>query len=286
MTAEPPRLESSSRTDGVPEDHEPPRRPSYWEPSSRFDGFCVAVHGFTRSNLSLLVTVALAFLVFTNISLTMVGLLFHPLIAVFAVLSVVPAAFLALYIWDSDPLDHRAVLPLMAAFSLGAVATAFAYLLNNTAVDWFQGLGALSMAAFFFLWVAPVEEGLKLAAVYVSPVDRYLDTALDGAVFGAFVGLGFATAENALYILTDGLLGGGGFQTVVGRAGVAPAHVMWTAIAGYYLGLARQNPSHRGALLLKGLLTVALLHGGYNTVVSYMPAAAAAFTSTETKVVT
>ncbi len=276
-----PSVDDLSAADSTPDDSEPALTPDVWTPRSRYDTICVRLYDFTRSNLSVLFTVVVALVLLAKLSLTMVALLIHPLIAGFALLSVVPALFLALYIWDSDPLSHKNALPLLAAFFLGAVATGFAYLLNTLAVDWFHGFGSLSMAAFFFLWVAPVEEGLKVAAVYVSPVNRRLETALDGAVFGAFVGLGFATAENALYILTDGLLGDGGFQTLIGRAGVAPAHVIWTAIAGYYVGLARENPRYRGALLLKGMLTVILLHGGYNTVVSYMPAAAGVATDRE-----
>lgn len=249
---------------------------SWWEPQSRSDSFFVQLHRAALANVKVLVSVFLVFLILTQISITVVGLVLNPVIAAFALASVIPAAIVSIYIWDSDPSEHRPALYLLAAFSLGALVTGMAYVLNTAALPWFQGLPYMAMALFFFLWVAPVEEGLKLLAVHLSPLSSsYLETALDGMVLGAFAGLGFSAAENALYILTDGILGGGGIETLIGRAGVSPAHVVWTAIAGYYLGLAGQSPRHSGPILLKGLVTVVLLHGTYNTFVNYLPAAVA-----------
>lgn len=246
-----------------------------WEPRSVFDKFCYYLYHTLVVNAKIVGVGVLVFLILTNVSLGLAGLFLNPLVGGFAVVSVAPAAFIAIYVWESDPTEKRPALYLTLAFALGTVATTVAYFLNTNAVGFFEMLPVLGMAAFFFLFVAPVEETLKLAAVYVYPAETdRLETALDGAVFGAFAGLGFATAENALYIATEGLLGGGGLNTVIGRAGVAPAHVMWTAIAGYYLGLAYVAKEYAGVLVLKGLLMVAFLHGTYNTFVTYSPLAA------------
>ena len=185
-------------------------------------------------------------ILFTNVSLALAGLFLNPIVGAFAVVSVAPAGFIAVYVWESDPKAKRPALYLAVTFALGTVATTFAYFLNTRSVGWFEALPFLSMAAFFFVFVAPIEETLKLGAVYVYPFDT--DE--------------FGTA-----------LGGGGLETVIGRAGVAPAHVMWTSIAGYYLGLAYVTEEYAGVLVLKGLVTVAVLHGTYNTFMTYAPLA-------------
>ncbi len=226
-----------------------------------------------HSHGKVLGAVAVLLILLHSFSLTMLTLVLHPIIGAFALASVVPAAFVAIYLWYSDPVQKRPALVLIVAFALGHVAVGFAYIANTAAQPWFQALPYLSMVLFFMLFVAPVEEALKIATVYLHPLrDTLLRTPMDGMVFGAFTGLGFATAENALYVVTDGILGAGGFETVIGRAGVAPAHVMWTAVAGYYLGLAFTNRRYVAPILLKGFVVVALLHGIYNVSISYIPA--------------
>lgn len=245
-----------------------------WEPRSVVDSVLVEICSQARSHAKLVGALAVVAVLLNSFSLTVLSLVLHPIVGFFAVASVVPAAFVAIYLWLSDPLQRRPALVLVGAFVLGHVAVAFAYLANTAAQPWFDALPYLSLVIFFFLFVAPVEEALKLVTVYVHPLrGALLRTPMDGMVFGAFTGLGFATAENAVYVVTGGFLGTGGFETIIGRAGVAPAHVMWTAIAGYYLGLASVNRRYVAPLVLKGFLGVVFLHGAYNVSVSYLPGA-------------
>lgn len=245
-----------------------------WEPRSALDIFFYYLYGALLTNAKLVAVGLLVVILFTNISLALAGLFLNPIVGGFAVVSVLPAGFIAVYVWESDPTAKRPALYIAVTFALGTVATTFAYFLNSSSVGWFESLPVAPMAFFFFLFVGPIEEALKLGAVYVYPFDTDgFGTALDGAVFGAFAGLGFATAENALYIATEGLISGGGLGTVIGRAGVAPAHVMWSGIAGYYLGLAYVTKEYAGVLIFKGLVAVAVLHGTYNTFMTYAPLA-------------
>ncbi|MFP4187884.1 MAG: PrsW family intramembrane metalloprotease [Halobacteriales archaeon] len=245
-----------------------------WEPRSPLDVFFYYLYGALVTNVKLVAVGVLVLILFTNVSFDLAGLFLNPIVGTFAVISVLPAGFIAVYVWESDPTAKRPALYLAVTFALGTVATTLAYFINTSTVGWFEALPFLSMALFFFILVGPVEEILKLGAVYIYPYGTEgFGTALDGAVFGAFAGLGFATAENALYIATEGLIGGGGLETLIGRAGVAPAHVMWSAIAGYYLGLAYVTKEYAGVLIFKGLVTVAVLHGTYNTFMTYAPLA-------------
>jgi RsiW-degrading membrane proteinase PrsW (M82 family) len=154
----------------------------------------------------------------------------------------------------------------------------FAAVVNTTLWPLFGAFGFLGMPVFFFLVVGPVEETVKLLAVRLHAYTRSaFDSVVDGAVYGAVAGLGFATIENSLFIarqvgdlgLEAGvatLLGAGGGITAV-RALAGPGHVIYSAIAGYYLGLAKFNPDERGPIVVKGLLLAATVHATYNTTV-------------------
>ena len=49
-----------------------------------------------------------------------------------------------------------------------------------------------------------------------------------------------------------------------------PLHVLLTALAGYYLGLAKANQASYTPIVVKGLLIAALLHGIYDTLATYL----------------
>jgi RsiW-degrading membrane proteinase PrsW (M82 family) len=152
-------------------------------------------------------------------------------------------------------------------------------------------LPLVGFVLFYYLVVGPVEESVKLLAVWLYPYrDSRFDSVVDGAVYGAIAGLGFAAIENVLYItqniqtpgsmliqtgigFVDGfaetLEAGGQITAVRGLAG--PGHVVYSAFAGYYLGLAKFNRENVGPIVAKGLLIAAFIHATYNTLVGLVP---------------
>jgi hypothetical protein len=102
-------------------------------------------------------------------------------------------------------------------------------------------------------------------------------------VYGAVAGLGFATIENAIYV--TGFVQGATAAPVVDRAIdiaqrralAGPGHVIYSAIAGYYLGLAKFVDDHRGAVVVKGLVIAAGFHALYNLTIGFAPAVLSAF---------
>ncbi|MEF8855961.1 MAG: PrsW family intramembrane metalloprotease [Haloplanus sp.] len=199
-----------------------------------------------------------------------------PQIGILTLLSALPALGLAIYVRRTDVTSGEPLSLLVATFLLGVLTANFAAVLNSVTRDAFGGLGFVGTVFFFFLIVGPVEETVKLLAVrlYAYGTDSF-EAVVDGAVYGAVAGLGFATIENALYITQNldaptvtglGLIGAGGGITAV-RALAGPGHVIYSAFAGYYLGLAKFNPTNRGPIVVKGLLIAALIHATYNTTV-------------------
>ncbi|QLG29154.1 PrsW family intramembrane metalloprotease [Halorarum halophilum] len=247
-----------------------------WQERSSLDGLSVAIYRLLSASARWGL-ILLAFLLLVGIG--GFSALTDPAIGVLTVLSAVPALGLAAYVYKSDITTNEPVTILVATFLLGVLTANFAAVLNSFARPAFEALGFLGTVLFFFLIVGPVEETVKLLAVRLyAYTDDSFDAVLDGAVYGAMAGLGFAFIENALYItqgigvapgeldLGLGLIGLGGGITAT-RALAGPGHVIYSAFAGYYLGLAKFNPEHRGPIVIKGLLIATAIHATYNSTV-------------------
>ena len=250
-----------------------------WEERTSIDGAAVALYWLlTRAAKWVVVLLALGILA----GIGGLAALSDPAVGMLTLLSVVPAAGLTLYVYRSDVTAAEPLSLLVTTFLLSILFATFAAVFNSTAQRFFEPLGVLGMPLFFFLIVGPGEETVKLLAVRLyAYTDRRFDAVIDGAVYGAVAGLGFATIENALYIirqlsetgelaeLTVGLsaVAAGGDITAV-RALAGPGHVIYSSIAGYYLGLAKFNPANKGPIVVKGLLLAAVIHATYNSTVS------------------
>jgi protease PrsW len=82
----------------------------------------------------------------------------------------------------------------------------------------------------------------------------------DGIIYGASVSLGFATVENILYLVANGV------EHAFGRA-ILPvsSHALFGVIMGYYLGKAKFSSSEeRHKWLFIAISVPILLHGTYN----------------------
>lgn len=102
----------------------------------------------------------------------------------------------------------------------------------------------LQALVYAFLVVAPLEQGLKVAAV--GPVWRtsYFDSKLDGVIFASAAALGFITAHNVELVLAHGT----GWLTL-GRALLAvPAHLFFAGAWGYALGREAVASAQRGGV--------------------------------------
>jgi len=259
-----------------------------WEVDSIFDRFWVGCY-------SLLVSSARAFLVLLGLLILglqlLAGAVVGPEVAVFTLLSVVPALALAAYVWYADVTTSEPLSLLAVTFVLSVLFAGFAAVLNTGTNIVLEALGlSTGFVGFvfqiltFFVVVGPVEETVKLLAVYLYAFrSSRFDAVIDGAVYGAVAGLGFATIENAIYIsgsvqgISDplNLIAEGSTITAV-RALAGPGHVIYSAFAGYYLGLAKFNPERAGPIVLKGLVVAALIHAVYNSLSSVVPSIVAA----------
>ena len=251
-----------------------------WDVRTRLDHFAVSVTGGLRKarRWSLISLAALLFLVqFAVIVLFVVE---EPVLGALGAVSVVPALALTAYFWFEDPTRREPLEPMAITFLLSILFASFAALINTALFPAFGIIPFVGLPLFFFLVVAPIEETVKWAAIRVHAYkDKRFDAVIDGVVYGAIAGLGFAAIENFIYIINiySAAAPAGvstqlesAAQTAYVRSFVGPGHVIYSAFAGYYLGLAKFNPDNRGPIVVKGLLIAVFIHALYNTLVSYL----------------
>ncbi|WP_225333640.1 PrsW family intramembrane metalloprotease [Halomicrobium urmianum] len=252
-----------------------------WDARSALDRLSVGIYGGLRASFHVLL-IALALVLFA-VQLSFAALLVadRPGLGALALASAVPALLLVAYAWYGDPTRREPLAALAITFVLAVLFASFAALINSVAQLAFNLIPVVGTVLFFFLVVGPIEETVKWLAirVYAYKGDAF-NTVVDGAVYGAVAGLGFAFIENAIYIV-QGYTNAAGMEgvqqiqraalTATGRAFVGPGHVLYSAWAGYYLGLAKFNPDDWGPIVVKGLLIAAAIHATYNSLVSYLP---------------
>jgi len=252
-----------------------------WEVRSSLDRFAVAVtRALRRIRSRLLLATALALFL---AQLVVAGALVieQPVFGVLAALSVAPALFVALTLWYWDPTTREPVELLAATFLLSMLFAGFAGVVNSFLLPVFEVFGVAGIVLAFFLVVGPIEEVVKWLAIRVRAYDSAaFRTVVDGVVYGAIAGLGFAAIENFIYVVSialetapEGELVQYQYAAVTAatRAFVGPGHVIFSAWAGFYLGLAKFNPEDWGPIVVKGLLVAVFIHGSYNTLVTVLP---------------
>lgn len=159
-------------------------------------------------------------------------------------------------------------------FLVGALVTTPAALIVNTL------LGAIIGGSAVILLAGVTEEPLKFATVaWRTRRHRDLDEPVDGMIYGATVGLGFAAAETTLYII-DALVGDvalrnlalgvdpftGAFVVTAPLRALTSAlmHAFCSGIAGYYFARLVLDGSYRHSRMAVPLAGVAVAHGIYN----------------------
>jgi RsiW-degrading membrane proteinase PrsW (M82 family) len=195
----------------------------------------------------------------------------------FAIGLVLAALPLPIYVWLVLRLDRYEPEPrqlLVRSFLWGAGAAAFIAIILNSVGQEIVGAEFGSDVGEIYggsVSAPVVEEVAKAAALFGVYNWRRseLDGVLDGIVYAAMVGLGFATTENVLYYGESAIDDEVPVEAVVFMRGVASpfAHPVFTAMTGIGLAFAALSPT-RGRRIVApvlGLLGAILLHSAWNT---------------------
>jgi protease PrsW len=184
-----------------------------------------------------------------------------------------PTAAYVYVVWWLDRYEKEPIWLLAGAFLWGAVPAVVASLIAELIAGLPSGLlgGTLAATVDASLSAPIIEEMAKGVAVLLLffVFHREFDDVLDGIVYGAMVGFGFAMTENVLYFLsaysTGGLADWG--SVVFLRSFVFGLnHALYTSITGAGFGLARyyRSTARRVAVPMLALFLAISLHGIHN----------------------
>ncbi len=146
----------------------------------------------------------------------------------------------------------------------GTGAVGLAYVVNTASVSVFGFVFTSTVTAAI---TEEIWKGLVLFYFISRPRFRYF---VDGVIYGAAVGVGFAMTENFFYILIDA--DGEVLSLVVKRVlSSSLMHVFASGILGLCLGLLRrQSRARRPLWLLVGILGAIFIHGAYNNIIQHL----------------
>jgi len=187
-------------------------------------------------------------------------------------------AFNLIIIWWLDRFEKEPIWLLLLVFIWGCVPAVVISLIFEIflgiPVGIAVGPGHLNMVVGAVLIAPPVEEIAKAVALFIVflVLRNEFDDILDGIIYGAVVGLGFAFTEDLFYLfnsLSTGGIVGMGFVFFLRIFVFGLNHAFFTSIAGIGLGLARLTKWYFGIpLAILGLLGAITLHGMHNLLVS------------------
>jgi RsiW-degrading membrane proteinase PrsW (M82 family) len=213
------------------------------------------------------------FLLFIGPGLTFVG----------GVLALVPLAIVLLGVRWIDRWEPEPRLLLVIAFLWGATVSIVIALVADVGTSYLYAAGGADVNMTVFLQStvqAPIVEefgkGLGILLIYLV-ARRYFDGPVDGIVFAALVGGGFAFTENIQYFAIQ-IAESGTLDIAVGeiffiRGILSPfAHVMFSAFTGFFIGLAARKGTALGGILMffVGLVPAILLHAFWNGVLFFI----------------
>ena len=184
-------------------------------------------------------------------------------------LALVPAAVWLVVFYLQDRVEPEPKQYVLGVFLLGvllAAAIGQPLIQNFFQVnEWASGSLALRLLAGICI-IGITQEFLKYAAVRYSVFrSAEFDERIDGIIYGAAAGLGYATFLNVQYVVSNG-----GVDLAIGAvriAVVALAEASFAGVTGYFLGRAKFE--NRGPFWLPvGLFLAAVLNGVVNTLLS------------------
>lgn len=179
------------------------------------------------------------------------------------ILAIAPGVAISSYIIFKDEYNKEPRKHLLISFILGVISIVPAMalelpLLWADQISFFSSTFGNAIKAF--MMVALPEELAKflMLKLYAYRQPEY-DEPFDGIVYAVMVGMGFATAENIMYVYEYGTATG-----VVRMFLAVPAHATFAIIMGYYMGKARFSVKREKYLLAAGLFWSVVFHGSYD----------------------
>ena len=173
-------------------------------------------------------------------------------------IAVLPVIFLMIYIYRQDKYEKEPIGLLALAFFGGMLVVPLDFRVIYIIEKIIPPSDTVAYVAFLQAGV-PEELSKFLILMLIIWWNKNFNEYMDGIVYATFLGLGFAMVENIGYVF-DGEVGG--FGTAFMRALLSvPGHFLFAVIMGYFISLAKFNPSKKVLYLFLSFGMAALAHG-------------------------
>ncbi|HEY8400624.1 MAG TPA: PrsW family glutamic-type intramembrane protease, partial [Cytophagaceae bacterium] len=183
------------------------------------------------------------------------------MIFILLALAIAPGLAICVYIFFKDKFEKEPLHVLAKCFFLGVFSALPALGLGELA-DYFFPITntSASIALDAFVYIAFMEEFCKYAVLRGYAYNKpSFNEPYDGIMYSVMIAMGFATIENIIYVLENGLL-----VAIVRMLTAVPAHATFGILMGYYVGLAKFKSGNKLPYLLLGLFSAIFLHGIYD----------------------
>lgn len=180
-------------------------------------------------------------------------------------LAIIPVLLLLVYFYRRDHLKPEPGGLILKIFLLGVLSTIPVIILELTVALFDDAIRFHPLAGYAFrsfVIAALCEEGFKFIIVKQFAYNRVeFDEVMDGIVYTIVASLGFALAENVLYVIRTGIV-----VAFLRAVTAVPLHALASGLMGYYLGVAKfiTDKTSERKLFIKGLGLAILVHGLYN----------------------
>jgi len=185
----------------------------------------------------------------------------------------IPTIVYVLVLWWCDRYEREPRRLLLSAFFWGALPAVFLAVVAEEVLGIPPGtLGELGSelvsSSFFAPIIEEVAKGVAVFGIFLL-FRREFDGVLDGIIYGATVGFGFAMTENMFYFLAsleESGVEGLTFLVLMRAVVFGLNHALFTSVFGASLGYARtaKAGSQQALVPVLGLLGAILLHGLHN----------------------
>ncbi len=186
-------------------------------------------------------------------------------------LAVIPGIAIGIFIYINDKDEPEPIKLLLLSFGYGALSFGVNLAIGLPLRSLFsiQEKTLTEQAIHAFAIVALVEELSKF--IFIRGIlysNKNFNEPLDGIVYAVMVGMGFATAENILFIWN-----GDGGTALIRMFSAIPAHAMFAVLMGYLLGKAKFKRKKEVYYSVMALAVATLFHGVYDyfLFISFVP---------------
>ncbi|QCX32319.1 PrsW family intramembrane metalloprotease [Caloramator sp. E03] len=174
-------------------------------------------------------------------------------------LALAPSIALLVFIYQKDRYDREPAPLLTKLFIYGILSVFPVYIIER----FLSGLSNYDNAFFqAFIVAGLTEEYFKYYIILKTAFNnKFYNEKLDGIVYSVFTSLGFATAENILYVFN---VKANYLYTGIARALLSvPAHMLFAITMGYYISLYKYS-KYKSEYIYKALFIPVILHGIYD----------------------